>query len=342
MTALMHAASRGQTEVVRLLRPLEARLQDGRGWTALMHAVGGGHEECVGLLLLERDLKDGEGRTAAEHAEGEKMRRVLMHQPTLPRLPESISEYHLTAVLGEGGFGTVYAAHKSGRNVAVKVVNLGGYSEEGREKIRREAEILLSLNHPNVLRCLGTGEDSLENTFALVTELCCGDLREEMNRRKNAGRPYTDQEVWKTIREVADALTYLHEKRHVHRDLKPANVFLAPDGRCILGDFGVARTLGDSSRMNTHTGTDLYMAPEIHQGKRYDKSVDVWALGVVAHELCTGELPFFTVPAILERGPPAIENRDGGLVTLISRMLSKDPEDRPTAQDVLEEAERHQ
>ncbi|TNJ28975.1 Kinase, NEK [Giardia muris] len=342
MTALMHAASRGQTEVVRLLRPLEARLQDGRGWTALMHAVGRGHEECVGLLLLERDLRDGEGRTAAEHAESEKMRRVLLNQPTLPRLPDSLSVYCLTTVIGGGAFGTVYAAHKSGRNVAVKVIDLGKYNKKERELLRREAEILPSLDHPNIIRCIDAGEDDHDDTCVIVTDLCCGDLREEMDRRKKANSSYSDQEVWKTIREVAAALAYLHEKRHVHRDLKPANVFLAPDGRCILGDFGVARALGDSSRMNTHTGTDLYMAPEIHQGKRYDNSVDVWALGVVAHELCTGELPFFTVPAILERGPPAIENRDGGLVTLISRMLSKDPEDRPTAQDVLEEAERHQ
>ncbi|TNJ28497.1 Kinase, NEK [Giardia muris] len=142
--------------------------------TALMHAVGGGHEECVGLLLLERDLKDGEGRTAAEHAEGEKMRKVLVHQPTLPRLPDSLSGYHLTAVLGEGGFGTVYAAHKGGRNVAVKVVSLRRHSEETREKIRKEAEILLSLDHPNILRCIRGEENDLDSTYVLVMDLCCG------------------------------------------------------------------------------------------------------------------------------------------------------------------------
>ncbi|TNJ26430.1 Kinase, NEK [Giardia muris] len=343
MTALMHAASRGQTEVVRLLRPLEARLQDGRGWTALMHAVGEGHEECVSLLLLERDMKDGEGRTAAEHAEGEKMRRVLMHQPTLPRLPDSLSEYHLTAVLGEGMFGTVYAGHGNGRNVAVKVVSLGRYGEEGREKLRKEARMHLSLNHPNIIRCLGIGENDLDNTFVLVTELCYGDLSEEMNRRKNAGHSYTDQEVWKTIREVAAALAYLHEKRLVHRDLKPANILIASDDRCVLGDFGLIKMLGDSSRMDTILGTLSYMAPEIHREERYDKSVDVWALGVIGYEMCTHALPFRNIVAITEETPaPSLEGRPSDLAALISRMLSKDPKDRPTAREVLEEAERHQ
>ncbi|TNJ28252.1 Kinase, NEK [Giardia muris] len=353
MTALMHAASRGQTEVVRLLRPLEARLQDGRGWTALMHAVGGGHEECVGLLLLEQDIVNGEyefpediATKSYEEADGErkvvykKIVSLLEKKSQLPRLPKNLSEYHLTAVLGKGTFGVVYAGHGNDRNVAVKVVSLGGCSDKERELLRREAEILPSLDHPNIIRCLGTGENDIDDTYVIVTDLCCGDLRGEMNRRKKANSSYSDQEVWRVIREVADALTYLHEKRHVHRDLKPANILLSSDGRCVLGGFEVARTLGDSSRMKTTAGTPLYMAPEIHREEDYDKSVDVWALGVVAHELCTGELPFSTVPAILERGPPAIENRDGGLVDLIFRMLSKNPERRPTAREVLEEAER--
>ncbi|TNJ29906.1 Kinase, NEK [Giardia muris] len=348
MTALMHAASRGQTEVVRLLRPLEARLQDGRGWTALMHAVGGGHEECVGLLLLERDLKDGEGRTAEDVANGlpdgkkKKITPLLRKKVQLPDLPDELSSFQLTGRLGEGTFGTVYAGHGNGRSVAVKVVNLGKYNDEDREKLRAEVRVHLSLNHPNVLRCLETGENSIEDTLVLVTDLCCGDLHDEM-RVQRRERPYTDQEVWKVIREVAAALAYLHGNRIVHRDLKPANVLISPDGRCVLGDFGIARTLGDSSRMSTILGTFSYMAPEILREEGYDKSVDVWALGVVAYEMCTHALPFENIVAIIEETPaPSLEGRPSDLAVLISRMLSKDPKDRPTAQDVLEEAERHQ
>ncbi|TNJ28644.1 Kinase, NEK [Giardia muris] len=342
MTALMHAASRGQTEVVRLLRPLEARLQDGRGWTALMHAVGGGHEECAGLLLLERDLKDGEGRTAAEHAVDEKMRQVLMHQPSFPRLPDSLSGYHLTAVLGKGAFGAVYTAHGNGQNVAVKVIDLGKYNEKGRELLRREAEILLSLDHPNILQCLGTGENDDDDTYIIVTELCCGDLRGEMKERKKTGRSYTNQEVWKMVREMAAALVYLHRKRHVHRDLKPENIFITSNGRCVLGDFGLTKVLEDSSQMGTCVGTLAYMAPEIHRKESYDKSVDVWALGVAAYEMCTGDRPFKDPAVILEKKPaPPLRGRPSELADLIAWMLSKNPKDRPTAQEVIKEAERN-
>ncbi|TNJ29207.1 Kinase, NEK [Giardia muris] len=352
MTALMHAASRGQTEVVRLLRPLEARLQDGRGWTALMHAVRGGHEECVGLLLLEQDIADMEhdfpediATKSYEEADGErkvvyeKIVSLLEKKSQLPRLPKNLSGYHLTAVLGKGRFGAVYAGHGNGRNVAVKVVNLGGHDDKGREMLRKEAEILLSLDHPNIIRCLGTGEDSIEDLFVLVTDFCCGDLREEMNRRKKARSSYSDQEVWKTIREVAAALAYLHEKRHVHRDLKPDNVLIASDGRCVLTDFGLTKVLRDSSQMATFAGTLPYMAPEILRGENYDKSVDVWAMGVMGYELCTHALPFRNVVAITEETPaPSLEGRPSDLADLISRMLSKDPKDRPAARDVLEKA----
>ncbi|TNJ26793.1 Kinase, NEK [Giardia muris] len=348
MTALMHAASRGQTEVVRLLRPLEARLQDGKGWTALMHAVGGGHEECIGLLLLERDLKDGEGRTAEDVANGlpdgkKKITPLLRKKVQLPDLPDELSSFQLTGRLGRGAFGTVFSAWSEDHgNCALKVVEYEEMERTIVDSLRREMGTIPSLEHPHVLRYHRVHDDPDNGTAYLVMEWCSGTLHDEVRGRGERGEPFRDDEVWRCLREMASGLAYLHERGLVHRDLKPENVLLSSDGRCILGDFGLARAIENSSRTKTTAGTPLYMAPEIHQGKRYDNSVDVWALGVVAHELCTGELPFFTVPAIIEEEPPAIEDRNRKLVDLIFRMLSKDPKDRPTARDVLEEAERHQ
>ncbi|TNJ30055.1 Kinase, NEK [Giardia muris] len=348
MTALMHAASRGQTEVVRLLRPLEARLQDGRGWTALMHAVGEGHEECVGLLLLERDLKDGEGRTAEDVANGlpdgkKKITPLLRKKVHLPDLPDELSSFQLTGRLGRGAFGTVFSAWSEDHgNCALKVVEYEEMERTIVDSLRREMGTIPSLEHPHVLRYHRVHDDPDNGTAYLVMDWCSGTLLDEVRGRGERGEPFRDDEVWRCLREMASGLAYLHERGLVHRDLKPGNVLLSSDGRCVLGDFGLARMLGDSSRTKTTAGTPLYMVPEIHREEGYDKSVDIWALGVLGYELCTGRLPFSNVIAIAVEEPPAIEDRDGGLVTLIVRMLSKDPKDRPTAREILKEAGGHE
>ncbi|TNJ28190.1 Kinase, NEK [Giardia muris] len=341
----MHAASRGQTEVVRLLRPLEARLQDGRGWTALMHAVGGGHEECVGLLLLERDLRDGEGRTAEDVANGlpdgkKKITPLLRKKVQLPDLPEELSSFQPTWRLGRGAFGTVFSAWSEDHgNCALKVVEYEEMERTIVDSLRREMGTIPSLEHPHVLRYHRVHDDPDNGTAYLVMEWCSGTLLDEVRGRGERGEPFRDDEVWRCLREMASGLAYLHEKRYVHRDLKPGNVLLSSDGRCVLGDFGLARALGDSSRTKTTAGTLLYMAPEIHREERYDKSVDVWAMGVMGYELCTHALPFRNVVAIIEETPaPSLEGRPSELADLISRMLSKDPKDRPTAREVLEKA----
>ncbi|TNJ29413.1 Kinase, NEK [Giardia muris] len=348
MTALMHAASRGQTEVVRLPRPLEAHLQDGRGWTALMHAVGGGHEECVGLLLLERDLRDGEGRTAEDVAnglpDGERRRitPLLRRKVHLPDLPDELSSFQLTGRLGRGAFGTVFSAWSEEHgNSALKVVEYEEMERTIVDSLRREMGTIPSLEHPHVLRYHRVHDDPDNGTAYLVMDWCSGTLLDEVRGRGERGEPFRDDEVWRCLREMASGLAYLHERGLVHRDLKPGNIFLAPNGRLVLADFGLVRDAARSRQMSTVAGTELYMAPELYDPEpQYSFPVDVWALGVMGYEMCTGKFPFSTVPAILEKDPPAIENRDGGLVTLISRMLSRNPKDRPTARDVLKETER--
>ncbi|TNJ26986.1 Kinase, NEK [Giardia muris] len=242
MTALMHAASRGQTEVVRLLRPLEARLQDGRGWTALMHAVRGGHEECVGLLLLERDLKDREGRTAEDVANGlpdgkkKKITPLLRKKVQLPDLPDELSSFQLTGRLGRGTFGTVFSAWSEEHgNCALKVVEYEEMERTIVDSLRREMGTIPSLEHPHVLRYHRVHDDPDKGTAYLVMEWCSGTLLDEVRGRGERGEPFRDEEVWRCLREMASGLAYLHEKRYVHRDLKPENVLLSYYGFIGLG-----------------------------------------------------------------------------------------------------------
>ncbi|TNJ27971.1 Kinase, NEK [Giardia muris] len=253
MTALMHAASRGQTEVVRLLRPLEARLQDGRGRTALMHAVGGGHEECAGLLLLERDLKDGEGRTAEDVANGlpkemrDRMLRALRKPLDLLYLPPELGPLTITGLVGNDKTGIVYTAcNRSHRNCLLRVVRYSSLPEKTRRAIGEEVRILPSLRHENVLSCLGVVDDPPQQTAYFVFPWHPKVLLEEIRDRREAGRPFGTDELWKCIRQIANGMQHLHEHDWFCRGLSPASIYLSKDGKCVLAPFELAQPLKTS------------------------------------------------------------------------------------------------
>ncbi|TNJ28068.1 Kinase, NEK [Giardia muris] len=337
MTALMHAASRGQTEVVRLLRPLEARLQDGRGWTALMHAVGGGHEECVGLLLLERDLRDGEGRTAEDVANGlpkemqDRMLRALRKPLDLLDLPPELGPFTITGLVGNDKTGIVYTAcNRSHRNCLLRVVRYSSLPEKTRRAIGEEVRILPSLRHENVLSCLGVVDDPPQQTAYFVFPWHPKVLLEEIRDRREAGRSFGTDELWKCIRQIANGMQHLHEHDWSCRGLSPASIYLSKDGKCVLAPFELAQPLD----------APLYLAPEIQRGSPHDPAADVWTLGAIVYEMCAGVPPFKSVDEISSGAVPRIGGRPGSLTDLVARMLSSSPESRPSIQECLRSVSR--
>src|SRR5215469_11062828 len=211
---------------------------------------------------------------------------------------ESIAHYRITAKLGEGGMGVVYRATdtKLNRDVAVKVLPEAFARDPDRMvRFQREAEVLGSLNHPNIAHIYGIEER------ALVMELVEGE---------SPKGPMPFEEAWKLALQIAEALSYAHEKGVVHRDLKPANIKVTPDGNVKLLDFGLAKAFSgtpDSMTMDptnspTQTlgttvagvilGTAAYMSPEQARGKNVDRRADIWAFGVVLYELLTGKQLF--------------------------------------------------
>ena len=209
-----------------------------------------------------------------------------------------LGSYEIVAPLGAGGMGEVYRARdtKLKRDVALKVLPDAYARDPGRmARFQREAEVLASLNHPNIAHIYGV-EDR-----ALVMELVEGE---------SPKGPMPFDEAWKLALQIADALEYAHERGVIHRDLKPANVKVTPDGVVKLLDFGLAKafsqtpdsaaadpensptvTLG-ATVAGTVLGTAAYMAPEQAKGKSVDKRADIWALGVTLYELLTGERLF--------------------------------------------------
>ena len=211
---------------------------------------------------------------------------------------QTISHYRITAKLGEGGMGEVYRATdtKLNREVALKVLPDAFASDRERmARFSREAQVLASLNHPNIASIYGL-EDS-DDKHALVLELVEGETLAE---RVSKGAIPLDESL-KIALQVAEALEAAHAKGTIHRDLKPANVKLTPEGKVKVLDFGLAKALEDetpatdltSSPTKTGTavgvimGTAGYMSPEQSRGHEVDKRTDIWAFGCVLYEALT-------------------------------------------------------
>ena len=219
-----------------------------------------------------------------------------------------LGPYEITGAIGAGGMGEVFRARdtKLGRDVAIKVLPAAFAQDAERvARFRREAQLLASLNHPNIAAIYGLEET--DGVVALALELVEGeDLAERLKRG-----PIAVDESLAIARQIAEALAEAHAKGIVHRDLKPANVKLTPEGKVKVLDFGLAKAYagdtasgssGDLSQSPTlaQTGTEAgvilgtasYMSPEQARGRRLDKRTDVWAFGALLFELLTGERAF--------------------------------------------------
>ncbi|MCM2314946.1 MAG: serine/threonine-protein kinase [Thermoanaerobaculia bacterium] len=261
-----------------------------------------------------------------------------------------LAHYEIVSSIGKGGMGEVYRAKdtKLGRDVAIKLLPEEFTKDPERlARFEREARVLASLNHPHIASVYGL-EEAGGNKF-LVLELAEG---EDLSDRLKRG-PIPVDDAIPIAAQIADALEAAHEKGIIHRDLKPANIKLSEDGKVKLLDFGLAKALdveeGDPELSNSPTmvraathagvilGTAAYMSPEQARGKKVDKRADIWAFGVVVHEmlsgsrLFTGETISDTLAAVLTRDVD-LESLPAALpVTtraMIGHCLERDPRKR--------------
>ena len=258
-----------------------------------------------------------------------------------------IGAYEVIAKLGEGGMGEVYRARDSKlkRDVAIKVLPADVAGDRERlARFQREAEVLASLNHPNIAHIHGLEE--ADGVTALVLELVDG---EDLAQRIARG-PIPLVEALPIAKQIADALEAAHEQGVIHRDLKPANIKVRPDGTVKVLDFGLAKAMDPagapaasanlSPTISMHAtmagiilGTAAYMSPEQASGKAADKRADIWAFGVVLWEMLTGRQMFEgeTTSHVLA----AVLTKDADLTAvpvsvrvLLTRCLEKDPRKR--------------
>src|SRR5262245_5660272 len=248
---------------------------------------------------------------------------------------ERVGPYQITSLLGNGGMGEVYKAHDTrlGRDVAIKVSTLAF-----NERFEREGRAVAALNHPHICQLYDVG--------ALPSGL--GYLVMEYIEGEPLKGPMPLEDALRVARQVAAALEAAHEKGIIHRDLKPGNVMVRADGTVKVLDFGLAKVASISGVVTEHSptnivatpthtgvilGTAAYMAPEQARGREVDKRADIWAFGVLLHELVTGRRLFggddlASTLAMVLKEEPDVSDAPPEIRPLLAKCLEKDPKRR--------------
>ena len=259
-----------------------------------------------------------------------------------------LGPYEIVAPIGVGGMGEVYRAHDTrlGRDVAIKVLpRTLANDPDALARFEREARAVAAINHPNILALHDIGTD--RGIAHAVMEL----LEGETLRKRLDGGPIPPRKALEWAVQIARGLAAAHDRGIVHRDLKPENLFLTHDGRVKILDFGVARrrepatdvdrNLTTSTEPGVFIGTPAYASPEQVLGEPATPRSDLFAFGVVVHELLTGAHPFRretvadTMTAILRVDPPPLAGTVLGapaaVLRVIDHCLEKQPSERPSS-----------
>ncbi len=252
-----------------------------------------------------------------------------------PRLAEDtrVGDYVIRGLLGEGAMGQIYLAQDTrlGRRVALKLIKRSVMQGDGADRFLEEARATASFNHPNIVTLHAVGEHDGRPYLAL--EYIDG----ESLRAQLAAGPLPVPEALRCIREVAEAIAEAHRRGVVHADLKPDNVVISRDGRVRVVDFGLARLAGAAH--NHGSGTPAYMAPERWHGAPPDGAIDVWALGIMLHELVTGDRPIPDTAifglAFSSSGPALASLPAAPWASIVRDCLQRDPAARPTAEELV-------
>jgi serine/threonine protein kinase len=250
-----------------------------------------------------------------------------------------LGQYEIFSLLGEGGMASVYRARQSNmnRDVAIKVIESKlARNPDFVRRFEREAQTVAALSNTHVLKVFDFGEQ--DGLLYIVMELLHGGSL----AARIGGKPLPLETVARLLEQIASALDYAHRRGIIHRDLKPQNVLLDDDGNAVLTDFGIAKLLLSDATSLTQSGTAMgtptYMSPEQWKGQNIDARSDIYALGIMAFEMLSGEVPFkadtpFAMmhqhvsvpPPSFGKVPPGIP---ASVEKVIHKALAKNPEDR--------------
>jgi len=254
--------------------------------------------------------------------------------------------YQFGEEIGKGGFSIVYRAlrKKDKADFAIKCIPKKNVEGDDIKLLRREIQIMKRLNHPNILKLYEVYEN--DEQFYLVMELVKG--KELFDKIVERGM-YSERDAANIIVQVVSAVQYLHEHGIAHRDLKPENLLSAGEGEkeiVKIADFGFSKSFAEEGeKLQTSCGSPGYVAPEILTAECYDKSVDMWSVGVIIYILLSGYPPFYadSAPALFKKIMDVKYDFDDSVwddisdsaKDLIRNLLVKDPAKRFTAVQCL-------
>lgn len=216
-------------------------------------------------------------------------------------MEEEILNYRIISLIGTGGMGSVYLAEHtliSEQKVAIKVINANMVNDFTRDLLRKEAKRLASLKHQNIVTFHNYHIDNNGNLY-LVMEYAEGKSLEDYINNVNG--LIVEERICPIFEPILDAVGYAHRKGILHRDIKPANIIVGTDGNPKILDFGIAQIIKDNGEGENEEeeetvimGTPSYMSPEQVKGEKLDERSDIYSLGVLLHQMLTGNAPYDT------------------------------------------------
>jgi eukaryotic-like serine/threonine-protein kinase len=256
------------------------------------------------------------------------------------QIGDQFDRYQIQAHLAQGGMSDIYRAFDlvNRQDVAIKIPDQSIIGDPAQyERFQRELEVINTLNHPAILKGLGSGK--YNRIPYLVTEFVDGHSLRTMIDEDS---PIPSEQAILLVRKIAEGMAYCHENNVIHRDLKPENILITKEGRPVIMDFGLALTKGSHrvtySNLSATMGTPDYMAPEQIEGQRGDQRTDVYALGTILYEMLAGKTPFTgdTNMAVmaqhLQKTAPRLDRVNSAvspeLAAIVAYCLARDPNNR--------------
>lgn len=251
-----------------------------------------------------------------------------------------LSKYRILSLLGVGFFGKVFYAKRisDDADVCIKEIDTSMTQIPPNPPPQREVDVWGQLNHPYVIKFFSSFEEN--GYFYIIMEYVSGgDLRKNLLLAKKV---IPEKIVCLLFCQMAFALDYFKKNNIIHRDLKPDNILLTSKLCVKMCDFGVSTQVEDGSGAKTAIGTFFYMPPEMIQQQIYHFQADVWSLGCILYEVMTFNHPFgleqftFFQNIMNREAPPITQNYSKELKALVQKMLTKDPKQRITIEEILQ------